>query len=136
MVSIIVLRSRVRNQWLENCNLASGIVNDAKTPYLCELHFEKIDFTSSKDLKAEAVPTLFGHIEGKSGCKLICLCRCIHVHICILYIYNFIEPLRKRSAEDVLENTVKKMSFKDKSLNKQIITPSESSSLQDDVSLF
>ncbi|EFN62848.1 Zinc finger protein 425 [Camponotus floridanus] len=53
-----------KNQWLHNCNLASGIVNDNNKPlHLCELHFERNNFTASKDLKSNSVPTLFGRIE-------------------------------------------------------------------------
>lgn len=55
---------RRKNQWLHNCNLASGVVNDKEPLHLCELHFEKENFTTSKDLKSSAVPTLFGKIEG------------------------------------------------------------------------
>ncbi|XP_032691282.1 zinc finger protein 808-like isoform X2 [Odontomachus brunneus] len=52
----------LKNQWLHNCNLASG-VNDKEPLHLCELHFERIHFTTSRDLKSSAVPTLFGRIE-------------------------------------------------------------------------
>ncbi|XP_029172333.1 PR domain zinc finger protein 5-like isoform X1 [Nylanderia fulva] len=52
-----------KTQWLHNCNLASGIINDKKPLHLCELHFERNCFTASRDLKSNSVPTLFGRIE-------------------------------------------------------------------------
>ncbi|XP_014469495.1 PREDICTED: zinc finger protein 90-like [Dinoponera quadriceps] len=54
-----------KNQWIHNCNLASG-VNDNEPMHLCELHFERINFTASRDLKSSAVPTLFGRIKEPS----------------------------------------------------------------------
>lgn len=65
LLTVSALRNfRRKNQWLHNCNLASGIVSDKKPPHLCELHFEKINFTAERDLKSNSVPTLFGRIEG------------------------------------------------------------------------
>ncbi|XP_011704839.1 PREDICTED: zinc finger protein 26-like [Wasmannia auropunctata] len=47
-----------RDQWLRNCDLTSS---GEEPLYLCELHFEKAHFKpASKELKSNAVPTLFG----------------------------------------------------------------------------
>ncbi|XP_072759329.1 uncharacterized protein [Anoplolepis gracilipes] len=52
-----------KSQWLHNCNLASGVISNKKSLYLCELHFERSYFTASNNLKVNSVPTLFGRIE-------------------------------------------------------------------------
>ncbi|XP_024889073.1 zinc finger protein draculin-like [Temnothorax curvispinosus] len=49
-----------KNQWLRNCDLASS---NKEPLHICELHFERVHFTASKDLKPSAVPTLFGRIK-------------------------------------------------------------------------
>ncbi|KAL6262821.1 hypothetical protein P5V15_005611 [Pogonomyrmex californicus] len=49
-----------KNQWLRNCDL---LTSDKVPLHICELHFEKIYFTSSKDLKSTAVPTIFESLK-------------------------------------------------------------------------
>lgn len=51
-----------RDQWFKNCQLDNGETD--KLLYLCELHFEEMSFTSSKELKPDAVPTIFDKTEG------------------------------------------------------------------------
>lgn len=52
-----------KSEWCRNCGLAFS----SKEPlHICELHFEKGYFTSSKDLKSNAVPTLFVKTEESS----------------------------------------------------------------------
>ncbi|XP_053975629.1 zinc finger protein 808-like isoform X2 [Hylaeus volcanicus] len=53
-----------RNQWIRNCQLDDTSTND-KPLYLCELHFEQMDFTSLKELKPNSVPTVFDKLEGQ-----------------------------------------------------------------------
>ncbi|KAL0129690.1 hypothetical protein PUN28_001746 [Cardiocondyla obscurior] len=50
-----------KNQWLRNCDL---LLSDDEPLYLCELHFEESYFTESKDLKPNAIPTIFDKKEG------------------------------------------------------------------------
>ncbi|XP_012223061.1 zinc finger protein 260-like isoform X2 [Linepithema humile] len=97
----------LKNQWLHNCNSASGVVNDKQPLHLCELHFEKENFTPSKDLKSSAVPTLFGKIEG---------------------------PPIKRKMETALQTTPEKISLKQKKLDEDtLVTPPQSPFTQDNV---
>ncbi|XP_070530169.1 zinc finger protein 600 isoform X2 [Cardiocondyla obscurior] len=49
-----------KNQWLRNCDL---LLSDDEPLYLCELHFEESYFTESKDLKPNAIPTIFDKKE-------------------------------------------------------------------------
>ncbi|XP_011140219.1 zinc finger protein 271 isoform X2 [Harpegnathos saltator] len=90
----------LKDQWLHNCNLASGVI-DKEPMYLCELHFERVNFTTSRDLKSTAVPTLFGRIE---------------------------EPPRKHKAENTLQTMLVKVPpSKQKKLDEQSHTIAVSS---------
>lgn len=53
-----------RNLWLKNCQL-DNIAETDKLLYICKLHFEKMSFTDSMQLKSDAVPTIFDKAEGK-----------------------------------------------------------------------
>ncbi|XP_076240573.1 uncharacterized protein LOC143183065 isoform X2 [Calliopsis andreniformis] len=53
-----------RNQWFKNCQLDNTVETD-KPLYLCELHFEKTSFTNSKELKPDALPSIFDKAEGQ-----------------------------------------------------------------------
>lgn len=93
-----------KNQWLRSCNLASGIVNDKSPLHLCELHFERANFTASRDLKSTSVPTLFGGIE---------------------------EPPRKLNK---VESILQREPLKQKKLDEHshtLVTPPQSPSMQD-----
>ncbi|RLU26199.1 hypothetical protein DMN91_002365 [Ooceraea biroi] len=98
-----------KNQWLHNCNLASGIVSERESCglHLCELHFEKVNFTASRDLKSNAVPTLFGRIE---------------------------EPPKKRKLENVVQTVpAKAPPFKQKKIDEHshtLVTPPQSPFMQ------
>lgn len=59
-----------RNQWMKNCQLGD-IVKSNKSLYLCELHFEKMSFTSFNELKPNAAPTIFNKLEGTYSSKEI-----------------------------------------------------------------
>ncbi|XP_031842528.2 uncharacterized protein LOC116431363 isoform X1 [Nomia melanderi] len=51
-----------RNLWLKNCQL-DNIAETDKPLYICKLHFEKMSFTDSMQLKSDAVPTIFDKAE-------------------------------------------------------------------------
>ncbi|XP_078032866.1 uncharacterized protein LOC144467791 [Augochlora pura] len=51
-----------RSLWLKNCKLEDNVETD-KPLYICKLHFDKMSFTDSMQLKTNAVPTIFEKIE-------------------------------------------------------------------------
>ncbi|XP_076240576.1 uncharacterized protein LOC143183065 isoform X4 [Calliopsis andreniformis] len=95
-----------RNQWFKNCQLDNTVETD-KPLYLCELHFEKTSFTNSKELKPDALPSIFDKAE---------------------------EGQRKRKAESVLQTgSSKSPPLKQKKLDNgshSLVTPPQSPYMQ------
>nr|XP_003708571.1 PREDICTED: zinc finger protein 431-like [Megachile rotundata]XP_012153496.1 PREDICTED: zinc finger protein 431-like [Megachile rotundata] len=95
-----------KDQWRQSCRLSENIGND-KPFYVCELHFEEMHFTSSKELKPDAVPTIFNKTEDYQ---------------------------RKRKAEDVFEaESPKTPLLKQKKVDndsRSLVTPPQSPGVQ------
>ncbi|KAF7398451.1 hypothetical protein HZH66_006348 [Vespula vulgaris] len=52
-----------RQQWMKNCKLVLDPCSENDSLYICELHFEKSYFTTSNELKTNAIPTIFRNGE-------------------------------------------------------------------------
>ncbi|XP_043669742.1 zinc finger protein 431-like [Vespula pensylvanica] len=52
-----------RQQWMKNCKLVLDPCDENDSLYICELHFEKSYFTTSNELKTNAIPTIFRNGE-------------------------------------------------------------------------
>lgn len=103
-----MLNTGRKSQWLRNCNLASS---DKKIRHLCELHFEKNQFTTSGDLKTTAIPT-FPTLFDKG------------------------ESLKEQKAKNMSQATPMKVSLKRKKLDEHspaLVTPPLSPSMQENI---
>lgn len=49
---------------MKNCKLVLDPCGENDSLYICELHFEKSYFTTSNELKTNAIPTIFRNGEG------------------------------------------------------------------------